>query len=110
MGNYDGWFYCFVILLTLSVITVLAQILYQPKPLICITSEALSFNIERKTVYHWESIREISIGVSSLKIEDANRKSGYINLESIRHNDIKMLKSKIIEMCETKKIPYKNDY
>jgi hypothetical protein len=110
-GIYDLWFYCFLLLLVLSAIAILALTLRHRKPLVCITPQVLKFHIDHyKTQYDWDSIREINIGVSSFKIGNINGKVENINLEAIRYIDLKMLKSKIVELCEAKRIPYKNDY
>ncbi|MDR1809616.1 MAG: hypothetical protein LBR34_04325 [Prevotella sp.] len=109
-GVCDVWFYCFALLFFLSLAAVLSLTLCRSKPIASISTESLWFNIGRKMIYSWDNITGIGIGIASLTIENVGAKPVLINLETIRYNEIKMLKSRIIEICEAKKIPYRNDY
>ncbi|MDR1809466.1 MAG: hypothetical protein LBR34_03555 [Prevotella sp.] len=112
-GVLDAWFYVFAGLVLLSAAALLALTLFKPAPLIYVTGETMRFGIDRKISYRWENIKEVSIGISSLKIEltgAGGGKTGYIDLGKIKYNDIKALKSRIIEICEHRKIPFRNSY
>ena len=57
----------------------------------------------------WANVSEMNIGVSYLTFILNGQKQQKIDLSSLRYKDMKEVKSKVMEICEFKNIPYKND-
>lgn len=111
LKNYGLVFYCSLILILLAVILLLILTLGQPKPLVYITSEVLSANVSGHPLsLNWTDIKDINAGISSLKVETQAGKIYEIELKSLVYEDLKNLKSRLLELCENKGIPFRNDY
>lgn len=55
----------------------------------------------------WGQIKNVAIGGGHLKITTTSEL--FLDLSSIKHSDINRIKSKIVEICETKGITFHND-
>ena len=82
----------------------------QPKPLVVLNNEVLSLNFTRqrlRTIVSWEQVSHIGIGLSYITmIVDEQQLT--VDLDTLRYQDLKILKSKLIEIAESKDIPYNN--
>ena len=55
----------------------------------------------------WETVTELGIGLSYLTLTTTG--TNYkIDLGNLKYNDLKRIKSKLIEVCEAKSIPFGN--
>lgn len=55
----------------------------------------------------WETVTQLGIGLSYLTL--ATTGTNYkIDLGNVKYNDLKKIKTKLIEVCESKNIPYSN--
>lgn len=55
----------------------------------------------------WETVTQIGIGLSYLALTTTG--TNYkIDLGNLKYNDLKRIKTKLIEICEAKNIPYNN--
>ena len=110
-GSYGFWFVCSSILVVLSLIVILVLVLKKEKPLVVINNESIVFNLDRKktVVCLWADIKEIKIGISSVKIElNSLSKPIDTDLSMLKYNDLKEVKSLLIELCENREIPFSN--
>jgi len=57
----------------------------------------------------WAAVTEMNIGVSYLVFILNGQKQQRIDLSYLLYKDMKEVKSKVMEICEFKNIPYKND-
>lgn len=109
-GLYSMSFYIGVLIAILAVILVLMFTLWRDKPLLIINSEVIETNFKNQKAIpavNWNSITEMGLGISFIKITTEN-KSYAIDLASLKYSDLKNAKSCIIEYCESKNIPYHN--
>lgn len=105
-------FYMAVIAVILGAMLILSVTLWAPKPMFKVDTESIYINMPaQKTVYtaEWIAIKELSIGISYLIFAETDGKSYNVDISSLKYNDLKDVKSKIIEICEAKSIPYRND-
>ncbi|MEN9918534.1 MAG: hypothetical protein RL662_970 [Bacteroidota bacterium] len=105
-------FYLALTALILGVIQILAVTLWVSKPIFRVDSESIYVNmVNLKSVYtaHWIDIKEVGLGISYLKFTETNGKAYQVDISELKYNDLKSVKSKIIEFCESKRIPYRND-
>ncbi|MDL2215163.1 hypothetical protein LJC00_03140 [Dysgonomonas sp. OttesenSCG-928-M03] len=105
-------FYLALAALVLGVIMILNATAWKSKPMFRMNSESIYVSMpELKSVYsaEWISIKEVGIGISYLKFSETDGKSYNVDISGLKYEDLKTVKSKIIEMCESKNIPYKND-
>lgn len=55
----------------------------------------------------WETVTQLGIGLSYLTLTTTG--TNYkIDLGNLKYNDLKKIKTKLIEICESKNIPYSN--
>ena len=55
----------------------------------------------------WETVTQLGIGLSHLTL--ATTGTNYkIDLGNLKYNDLKRIKTKLIEVCEAKNIPFGN--
>ena len=105
-------FYFALILIVLGVILLLSITLWAPKPIFILNSISLYvYMIDKKTTYQsdWTNVREVGIGISYLKMLETDGKGYTIDLSALKYSDLKEAKAQVIEICESKNIPYKND-
>ncbi len=55
----------------------------------------------------WVNVRQVGIGLSFLTLATEG-KNYKIDLGNLKYNDLKLIKTKLIEVCEAKGIPYNN--
>ncbi len=111
-NTYNLNFYLALAAIILGAILILSVTLWAAKPMFRMDSESIYVNMPvQKSVYtaEWIAIKEIGIGVSYLVFAETDGKSYQVDISGLKYNDLKMVKSKIIEICESKNIPYKND-
>lgn len=104
-------FYLALIVIVAASVCVLRATLWAPKPLLRINQESLYVNMQGSKVYlaQWIDVREIAIGVSYLNIFETDGKKYFVDMSGLKYSDLKEAKAQIIEICESKKIAYRND-
>lgn len=110
--DFSVQFYLVLIAAVLGLILILSVSLLKAKPLVKIDSENIYIHMPNsKSVYteSWSSIIEVSIGISYLKFAEDDGHTYTVDISGLKYTDLKNVKSKIIEICESKTIPYKND-
>ena len=110
ISNYSIIFYCSLILIVLAIVVILYFTLWKPKPIITITNESFNSNIsgQKEVLIAWNEIIEVKIGISSLIFVLKDKKPINIDLNTLQYNDLKQIKTRIIELCELNRISFKN--
>lgn len=111
-NSFAGDFFMMLAAVVLGVILILNVTLWAPKPILVMNVDSLYINMpNQKGSYQseWVNVAEISIGVSYLKFSEVDSKTYNIDLSELKYSDLREVKSRVIEICESKNIPYKND-
>lgn len=109
---YGLTFFCALIGLLFGLVLVLGSTLLTAKPILKIDNTALYSNLSSEkgqSTIEWAGVSEMNIGVSYLIFIMNGQKQQKIDLSGLLYRDLKEVKSKAIEICEFKNIPYKND-
>ena len=109
---FAGDFYMTLAAVVLGIILILNVTLWASKPIFRMNSEQIYVHmLNQKTTYQsdWINVKEVSIGISYLKMSETDGKEYNVDLSELRYADLKEVKSRVIELCESKSIPYKND-
>lgn len=105
-------FFAALVLIVLGVILILNVTVWAARPIFIMNSDRIYVKMpNQKSVYkaEWISIREIALGVSYLKMSETDGKQYTVDISGLKYDDLKNVKSQLIEICESKSIPYKND-
>lgn len=108
----DVNFYLALVVAILGVLLMSNFTIWASKPTLILNSVSLYVHmISKKETYQsmWTNVREVSIGVSYLKMFETDGKEYNIDLSDFKYVDVKEIKSQVVEICESKNIPYKND-
>lgn len=108
--NYAFVFYACIVGLILGIISILIVTIWQSKRTIVINNDELNINLPNQRIngtIMWDSVSQVGIGLSYITVitDDTNYK---IDLENLMYSDLKKIKSKLIEVCEAKSIPFNN--
>lgn len=109
-SQYSTYFFIGVVGIVLALILILIVTVFQPKPLVILNNEKLILHLplqRLRTVIYWNEVSHIGIGLSyiTMKVENQDLK---VDLEILRYHDLKVLKAKLMEVAESKIIPYNN--
>lgn len=105
-------FYIGLAAIVLGAILVLNVTVWAAKPILELNSDFIYVKMpDQKSIYRseWIAIKEVSFGVSYLKMDETDGKSYNVDISGLKYSDLKIVKSRIVEICESKNIPYKND-
>lgn len=105
-------FFAALVLVVLGAILILNATIWAARPIFIMNSDSIYVKMpNQKSVYkaEWISIREIALGISYLKMLETDGKRYTVDISGLKYDDLKKVKSQIIEICESKSIPYKND-
>lgn len=105
-------FFAALVLVVLGAILILNATVWAARPIFIMNSDSIYVKMpNQKSVYkaEWISIREIALGISYLKMLETDGKQYTVDISGLKYDDLKKVKSQIIEICESKSIPYKND-
>lgn len=108
--NYSIVFFCSLILIALAIIIILYFTLWQAKPLLILNNNNINVDMpdQKASTIAWDDVAEVNIGISSFIFVLKNKKQINIDLNTLRYNDLKQSKTRIIELCERKEIPFHN--
>lgn len=104
-------FYLALTAVLLGVILLLSTTLGKAKPLFKVDSDSIYINMPGlKSIYtaEWIAVKEVGIGISFFKFSETDGKDYNVDISGLKYSDLKEAKSKVIEICESKNIPYKN--
>lgn len=106
------YFYLGISGILVGLITVLMFTVWSKETKIELTSQIMGFNIPSQKIngsISWENITHIGMGLSHLSLKTNANRDFKIDLENLKYADIKRIKSKIIEVCETRGITFQNE-
>lgn len=109
-AQYNAYFFVGVVGILIALSLILSVTISQPKPLVQMDNEefALNFPMQRlRTIIYWHEVTHIGIGLSYITMVVADQKLE-VDLEILRYHDLRILKSKLVEVAESKSIPYNN--
>ena len=113
INNYRNILFIGAAILTLlAIILLLKNTLWLPGSLVNIDNEKVETNLPglKKVVIDWASVSNINIGQSYIIFFiNGGQKQRKLELSDLKYNDLLAVKSKVIELCEHKNIPYRND-
>lgn len=109
-SQYNAYFFVGVVGILIALSLILSVTISQPKPLVVMDNEEfkLNFPLQRlRTIIYWHEVTHIGIGLSYITMVVGDQKL-QVDLEILRYHDLKILKSKLVEVAESKSIPYNN--
>lgn len=109
INNYGIVFFFGIIGVALGLSVFFIFSLWQSQPLISINNQEIHTNLPKlknKTI-EWHTIKNIAVGGGHLKI--TTTEDLFLDFSPIKYSDINRLKSKIVEICDTKGITFHND-
>lgn len=109
-SQYNAYFFVGVVGILIALSLILSVTISQPKPLVVMDNEVfkLNFPLQRlRTIIYWHEVTHIGIGLSYITMVVGDQKL-QVDLEILRYHDLKILKSKLVEVAESKSIPYNN--
>ncbi len=111
-SRYGILFFCALIGVLIGIVMILSATLFITKPILKIDNTAIYPGIasdKNQTPIEWANVSEMNIGVSYLTFIINGQKQQKLDLSLLLYKDMKEVKSKAIEICGFKNIPYKND-
>lgn len=109
-SQYNAYFFVGVVGILIALSLILSVTISQPKPLVVMDNEefTLNFPMQRlRTIIYWSEVSHIGIGLSYITMVVGEQKLE-VDLEILRYHDLRILKSKLVEVAESKSIPYNN--
>jgi hypothetical protein len=111
-SRYGILFFCALAGFVLAAILILSNTLWISGVTLSIDSNAINPNLpgQTKSPIDWTSVSRVNIGVSYIVFSlNGGQKQRKLDLAGLKYDDVKTVKSKVIEACEYKNIPYHND-
>jgi len=107
IGDRGIFFFTGIVYAIIGIITILRSTVWQPAPVLRITNEVVE---TKKTKMNWTSVSKVNIGLGYIVfLLNGEQKQQKLDFADILYKDVKSVKSKVIEICEQKNIPYHND-
>jgi hypothetical protein len=109
-SQYNAYFFVGVVGILIALSLILSVTISQPKPLVVMDNEVfkLNFPLQRlRTIIYWHEVTHIGIGLSYITMVVGDQ-TLQVDLEILRYHDLRILKSKLVEVAESKSIPYNN--
>jgi len=110
-SNYAFLFYVGICGIILGAVGIYLFLVWQGKPLLSMDENSIQIRLPGQRVVgsiDWINVTQVHIGLSDIHLRTIEGSDHELNLENLRYTDIKSVKSKLIEICETRKIPYQN--
>ena len=109
-SQYEVYFFIGIVGIIISLSLIISVTISQPKPLVILNNEdfTVNFPLQRlNAIIDWEQVSHIGIGLSFITLV-VDEKQLNVDLEILRYHDLKVLKSKLMEIAEARNIPYNN--
>lgn len=109
--HFEIYFFIGIIGIVLAIILLLMVTVGQPKPMIILNNDEFYMHLPAQRIQgtiSWDEIKHISFGLDQLIMTTQSNKHYDIKLENLKYIDLRTLKSRVIEICELKKISYNN--
>lgn len=110
--NFDVVFFLALLCFLLGAILILRNTIWLPAPLLSIGKDKVTANSQGKKsiMVDWVAVSKVNIGPGYIVfLTNGEQKQRKIELSILKYEDVSKVKSKIIELCEYKNIPYSND-
>lgn len=110
-SKFSFFFYAGVVGVIMGIIAILGATIRQPKPMLEIDNDQFRIYLPKQRIdgaINWENVTQLGIGLSYLTMQTNTDKNYKIDLENLKYNDLRAVKTKLMEICEAKKIPYSN--
>lgn len=111
ISNFSFFFFAGIVGAVVGIVLILTVTAWQSKPIIVINNEHFHVHLPKQRVdgtIAWEDVTQLGIGLSYLTMATIDKKNYKIDLENLKYNDLRAIKTKLIEICEAKSIPYSN--
>ena len=109
--QFSFFFFVGVAGVLLAALLIMSVTIWQPKPIIFIDNDQFLIHLPKQKIdgaIGWENVSQVGIGLSFLTLATTESKTYKIDLENLKYADIRAIKTKVIEICEAKGIPYSN--
>lgn len=109
ISNYSILFFIGTAGLLISLVTFLTFTAWQPSPLLVITNYDITSNLPKSKgkVISWDKVKEVALGSGYIKLSSNDIIT--LDLSPLTFGDLNATKSKIVEICDSKSIPFHND-
>jgi len=111
-SRYGILFFCAIIGFVLATLLILSNTLWISGASLSIDNNIINPNLpgQTKSPIDWTNVSSVNIGVSYIVFSlNGGQKQRKLDLAGLKYDDVKTVKSKIVEACEYKNIPYHND-
>lgn len=112
IDNIGLGFYLSLAVAVLGAVLILSVTVWASKPLFKIDSESVYVSMPgTNSIYtvEWINVKSVGIGLNYLKFAETDGKDYSVQIGGLKYDDLKEVKSRVIELCEAKNIPYQND-
>lgn len=112
INHFGVWFFISLALFLLAVVFILKNTVWLPPAVLSMDKEKISSNFpgHKSLKIDWINVSKVNIGPGYIIfLLNGGQKQAKIDLLSLRYEDLLTVKSKVIELCEYKNIPYQND-
>ena len=109
--HYSFFFFVGIVGILLATILILSVTVWQAKPILILNNEQLLIHLPKQKIdgeISWENVTQLGIGLSFITMETTENRNYKVDLENLKYSDLRAIKTKLIEICEAKGIPYKN--
>lgn len=109
-SNYSYLFYLSLVGIIFSVLLFLIVTVWQKPIIITIDNDEIDINLPNQKIdgsILWNDITQVGIGLSYITLT-SEPTSYKIDLGNLKYNDLRKVKSKLIEICESRDIPFNN--
>lgn len=111
-GKYGSvFFYVGLAGAVIGIILILAFVLTNSKPVIVIDNDRFHIHLPKQRIdgsIEWDNVKQLGIGLSYVTMSVNDGKNYKMDLENLKYSDLRAIKTKLIEVCEAKSIPYNN--
>jgi hypothetical protein len=111
-SRYGVLFFCALAGFALAAILILGNTLWVSDATLSVNGNGINPNLpgQTKSSIEWASVSSVNIGVSYIVfLLNGGQKQRKLDLAGLKYDDVKAVKSKVVEACEYKNIPYHND-
>ncbi len=111
IGNtYAFVFYASIVGILLGAILILMVTIWQKEIVITIDDKEIDIMLPKQQLggsISWDTVTQVGIGLGHITIE-SEPENYKIDLGNLKYNDLRLVKNKIIEVCESKSIAFNN--
>ncbi len=109
-NKYSIMFFLGIVGILFSAVLFLMVYLYKPDFKIMLNNDELRIRLRKQRIdgiISWANVSHLGVGLYYFEIT-ASDKIYKLDLGSVKYNDLKAIKTKLVEVCESKSINYSN--